>query len=111
MVVYRIVLFFRDSSERKVWSELDLHKKIVQISYYIFYSVTLFMTLSGFVIYFYETLSLSKELAHDIKEVHELVYNYILIFVPIHIAGVVIAENEEEKGLVSSMINGRKFYK
>jgi len=107
-MIYRIVLFFRDSSQKQSWSELDLHKKVVKISYYILYAILLFMTVSGFVIYFHDALGISSEKAHDIKEVHELLYNYILIFVPLHIAGVFIAENRDEKGIVSTMINGKE---
>jgi len=107
-LLYRIVLFFRDSSQKKLWSELDLHKKIVKVSYYIFYAVLFIMTVSGFVIYFHEVLGLSSEKAHDIKEVHEFLYNFILIFVPLHIIGVIIAENRDEKGIVSGMINGKE---
>ena len=107
-MIYRIVLFFRDSSQKQSWSELDLHKKVVKISYYILYTILLFMTVSGFVIYFHDALGISSEKAHDIKEVHELLYNYILIFVPLHIVGVFIAENRDEKGIVSTMINGKE---
>jgi len=106
MVLYRIILFFRDSSTKKYWSELNLHKKVVKISYYLFYAILLFMTISGFVIYFHEALGISSEKAHDIKEAHEFLYNFILVFVPLHIAGVFIAENRDEKGIVSTMISG-----
>jgi cytochrome b561 len=107
LVLYRVVLFFTDSSQKQNFASLTLHKKIVHLSYYLFYAVILFMSVSGLVIHFYELLSLSKDTAHDIKEVHELVYNFLLFFVPIHITGVIIAENGEEKGLISSMVNGK----
>ena len=64
------------------------------------------MGISGLTIHFYEVLGLTKEMAHDIKEIHELAYNAILIFVPLHIAGVIIAENRDEKGIISDMIHG-----
>jgi len=107
-IIYRIILFFRDSSQKQSWSDLDLHKKTVKFSYYLLYGVLLFMTVSGFVIYFHEVLGLSNEKAHDIKEVHEFLYNFILIFVPLHIMGVVIAENRDEEGIVSTIINGKE---
>jgi Ni,Fe-hydrogenase I cytochrome b subunit len=66
------------------------------------------MAVSGLMIHFYEALGLTKEGAHTIKEIHELVYNVILIFVPLHIIGVVVAENRDEKGIISEMINGGK---
>jgi len=106
-ILYRIYLYFKDNSMREKFSELSLHKKGVHSLYYLFYMIILFMALSGLTIHFYELLHLSKEFAHDIKELHELVFNFILFFVPVHIAGVVIADATNEKGLVSSMINGR----
>ena len=54
MIVYRILLFFIDTSTKKSWKELDTHKKIVKLSYYLLYGVLLFMTVSGFVIHFHE---------------------------------------------------------
>ena len=65
------------------------------------------MALSGFTIYFYEILNLSKSTAHDIKEIHELVYNFFIIFVPLHIGGVIVAEMTSEKGIISTMISGK----
>jgi cytochrome b561 len=108
LIIYRIFLYFKDSSKKETFNSLSLHKKAVQISYYIIYATLIFMSISGFVIYFYQDLGLLKETAHDIKEIHELVYNVILYFVPLHIAGVIIADNQDEKGLISSMINGDK---
>jgi cytochrome b len=64
------------------------------------------MTVSGLVIHFYQELGLVKDTAHDIKEIHELVYNALLIFVPLHILGVFVAENQDEKGILSAMVNG-----
>lgn len=107
LVLYRIFLYFRDSSVKESFSSLSLHKKGVKLLYYVFYATLLFMTVSGLVIHFHELLGITKEMAHDIAELHEAVYNFIMIFVPIHIAGVVIADNRDEKGLVSTMINGK----
>ncbi len=67
------------------------------------------MAVSGFLIYFYQGLHISKEFAHEIKEIHELTMYFIIFFIASHIAGVVTADNSEEKGIVSSMINGKDF--
>jgi len=107
LILYRIYLYFKDNSIREKFSELSLHKKGVHSLYYLFYATLLFMAISGLSIHFFELLHLSKEFAHDIKEIHEFVFNFILYFVPIHVAGVVIADATSEKGLVSSMINGK----
>jgi len=108
LILYRIYLFFTDTSEKESFSSLNLHKKAVNISYYVVYATLIFMALSGLVIYFYETLGMSKDFAKEIKEIHELVFNLVMIWVPLHIVGVVVAEMRDEKGLVSTMINGNK---
>jgi len=108
LVVWRIILFFTESGKQNYrhLKEENLHKKLVKLGYIGIYIVIAFMAVSGLVIHFYETLGLLKETAHDIKEVHELVFNAVLIFVPLHIIGVIIAENRDEKGIISDMING-----
>ena len=111
LVVWRIALFFTPSGKRSFQNlkeEKSLHKKAVKLSYIVIYAVIAFMTVSGLVIHFYDVLGLTKDTAHDIKEVHELLYNALLIFVPLHIAGVIVADATEEKGIVSDMINGGK---
>ncbi len=108
LILYRIFLYFKDTGKRESFSSLDLHKKGVHLLYYVFYTTLLFMALSGLSIHYYQELHFTKEFAHDIKEIHEFVYTFFLIFIPMHIAGVIIAENTQEKGLVSSMINGER---
>jgi cytochrome b561 len=108
LVIWRIALFFTDSGKRSFqnFKQDSLHKKIVKVGYIVIYAVIAFMAVSGLVIHFYEALGLTKDTAHDIKEMHELLYNALLIFVPLHIAGVFVADATEEKGIVSDMING-----
>ncbi|MCX6076853.1 MAG: cytochrome b/b6 domain-containing protein [Campylobacterales bacterium] len=108
LVLYRIYLFFNDKSEKEAFSSLTLHKKGVRTLYYVFYVTLIFMSVSGLVIHFYELLNLTKEMAHNIAEMHESVFNFIMVFVLIHIAGIIIAENRDEKGLVSTMIHGER---
>ena len=107
LVLYRIYLYFCDSSIKEDFASLNLHKKAVKISYFVIYATILFMAVSGFVIHFYKELSLAKDFAHDIKEIHELVFNILMIWVPLHIVGVFVADNTDEKGLISTMINGQ----
>lgn len=107
LVLYRIALFFIDKSPKTAFSELSLHKKGVKISYYAVYATILFMTISGFAIYLQRALGLSEDMVKFIKEAHEAFYYVILIFVPLHIAGVIVADVTEEHGLISSMINGK----
>jgi cytochrome b561 len=107
LVLYRIVLIFFDKSKREKFASLSLHKKGVKISYYVLYAALFFMTLSGFAVYLKEELVLAEATVKSLKELHELVYNYFLLFIPLHIAGVVIADIREEHGIISTMINGK----
>jgi Ni,Fe-hydrogenase I cytochrome b subunit len=64
------------------------------------------MAFSGLFLEFYKALGVSKDFAHSIKEIHEMIFYFIAFFVLAHISGVVIADVKEERGLISSMING-----
>ena len=108
LIAYRIYLFIADTSENESFNSLTLHKKAVKVSYYIVYATLGFMALTGFAIHFYQELNMSKEFAGSLKDIHELVFNAIMIFVPLHIAGVVVADARDENGLISTMINGKK---
>ena len=108
LVIWRIALFFTESGKQNYQNlkEENFHKKMVKLGYIAIYAVIAFMAVSGLVIHFYQELGLVKDTAHDIKEIHELLYNALLIFVPLHILGVLVAENRDEKGILSDMVNG-----
>ena len=108
LLIWRIILFFSDSGKRNYRNikEETSFKKMVKIGYIGLYGILVFMAISGLMIHFHETFGLTKDLAHEIKEIHELVFYAVLIFVPLHILGVFIAENKDEKGIVSDMVNG-----
>jgi len=108
LLVWRVALLFTKSGKVNYvhFKRETLHKKIVKLGYIAVYAILLFMAISGLVIHFYDLLGLTKDLAHDIKDIHELTFNAILIFVPLHIIGVFIAENRDEKGILSAMVNG-----
>jgi cytochrome b561 len=107
LVLFRIVLYFRDKSKKEDFTSLSLHKKGVKFLYYVFYGALLFMSISGLLMHFHQELGLTNDFSDILKEMHEFVYTVILIFVPLHIAGVVIADNRDEQGLISSMLNGK----
>jgi len=108
LLLWRAFLFFTQSGKQNYQNlkEENVYKKIVKLGYILIYGVLVFMAVSGLMIHFYEALGLTKDVAHDIKEIHELAFNAILIFAPLHIIGVFIAENQEEKGIISDMVNG-----
>jgi cytochrome b561 len=109
LLIWRVALFFTESGKQNYQNLKDesLHKKAVKLGYLGIYVVIAFMAFSGMLIYFYEALGLAKETAHDIKEVHEFIYNALLVFIPLHVIGVLVAENRDEKGIVSAMINAK----
>jgi len=108
LLVWRIILFFTQSGKHNYQNlgKETFHKKMVKLSYIGIYVILLFMSVSGLIIHFYETFGLTKEAAHDIKEIHEIVFNAVLIFTPLHIIGVLVAEHRDEKGIISDMVNG-----
>ena len=108
LLIYRVYLFFSYKGTKKSFNLLPTHKKVVRASYYLIYATLTFMAASGLIMHFYQDLGLLKETAHNIKEIHELVFNIVMIFVPLHIAGVVIADNRDQEGIISTMINGEK---
>jgi len=108
LVLFRIYLYFKDSSKKEIFSSLTLHKKAVHLSYYALYATLIFMTVTGLMIHFYQDLGMLEDTAHDIKEIHELVFNIVMYFAPLHIIGVIIAENRDDKGIISTIVNGEE---
>lgn len=64
------------------------------------------MTLSGGFLYYHEALGFSKDSIHWVKEAHELMMWGIVIFVSLHLAGVLKHEFETKEPIVSKMIHG-----
>ena len=110
LIIWRVLLFLSQSGRYSYqnFREKSIHKKMVTVGYIGIYGILLFMSISGLVMVFQHELGLIKSTVHDIKEVHEFVFLGVLIFVPLHIIGVVLADMSSEKGIVSDMINGGK---
>jgi Ni,Fe-hydrogenase I cytochrome b subunit len=83
-----------------------LHYTFVKTGYALFYLATALMVITGLMLNFKDNLGLQKDLVGSVKEIHELMMWVFVVFVAGHILGVVIAENREDKGLVSDMIHG-----
>ncbi len=92
--------------KRPAGSRPSKHFLAIKAGYAAFYIMVTFMIVTGFLMYFKTELSLSKDLAGNIKEIHELSMWFFAAFVVVHTLGVVVAENQDEPGLVSDMING-----
>lgn len=110
LVVARYMLFTTKSGRRNYinCSEKTLHKKGVSGVYIAIYGLATALAVSGLSIKFNGKLDLSEEMVDTIKEVHEFAFYAMLALVIAHVAGVIIAELRNEKGIVSDMINGGK---
>ncbi|SFV55014.1 Ni,Fe-hydrogenase I cytochrome b subunit [hydrothermal vent metagenome] len=104
LLLFRLFIIYREGGFG--YQKSSLHMNMVHLGYKAFYIILIFMTISGLAINSYELLGLSKDFTHSIKEMHEIVAWSVVIFVPLHIIGVVIADNQDQKGIVSKMISG-----
>lgn len=82
------------------------YKNLVEFSYLLFYVATLFMVISGLLLIFKNELSLEKPVSQLLKETHELMMWFFVAFTGIHLLGVIVAENRQDPGLISEMVNG-----
>ena len=66
------------------------------------------MVTTGMLIAFGGDLGIAGPTRHSIKEVHGFVQYLIYAFVFFHLCGVIMADLDKAKGIVSGMINGGK---
>jgi Ni/Fe-hydrogenase 1 B-type cytochrome subunit len=78
----------------------------VKLTYSMFYVLLLCMALTGLGMAFGRDLGIPRNVHGAIKEIHSIIQYGIYAFVLVHIAGVILADNKESKGIVSGMING-----
>jgi cytochrome b len=50
--------------------------------------------------------AVSFEHFHDIKEIHETCFNFLLLFIFIHLVGIIRAERGKHKNIISGMVHG-----
>jgi Ni/Fe-hydrogenase 1 B-type cytochrome subunit len=102
LFIWRMVLLFTRNEQ------IRGHNSVVKWSYVLFYFLQLFMIISGLILVFGDSFHIAKSVVHTIHEVHEFVMWFFLAFVITHVAGVFIAENTGDPGIVSAMINGKQ---
>jgi len=105
LFMFRIFIFLREGI-----SYVDthsLHKKLITISYTVFYTLSFFMIISGLVLYQSEDLGISSFMVHSIKALHESIAWFFVFFVPVHIVGVLIDEFRHKNQRISQMITGK----
>lgn len=103
LVAWRLVMLLREGFG---YAPENMHMAWVYRGYRLLYAVMAFMALSGLLVHFYSEIGLSKESAHTVKEMHEYVAWAIVAFVVLHIAGVFVADNRDQKGITSKMVSG-----
>jgi Ni/Fe-hydrogenase 1 B-type cytochrome subunit len=105
LLLFRLVVF--------VWHNFTLkldkaqYHLLALVGYIAFYLATMFMIVTGFMLYFKSELPLNKEVLQAVKESHELVMWFFVVFAFLHIIVVVLAECRNDPGLVSRMVGGR----
>jgi Ni/Fe-hydrogenase 1 B-type cytochrome subunit len=82
------------------------HELLVKSLYLLFYLLLTTMAVTGLLLAFEDYTGISNGINHSIKEIHGFCMYLILAFIAVHLAGVILAERKEGKGLVSEMING-----
>jgi cytochrome b561 len=78
-----------------------LKQKIQGWSYIIFYSLLVISLITGFFI-----VNGPKEYKDLLETVHVQSIYYVVLFIIMHISGLVLSEFSNEKGIVSKMIHG-----
>lgn len=86
--------------------EAAKHELVVKGLYIIFYLLLFIMVFTGLLLAFEDYTGISKNINHCIKGFHGFCMYLILGFIVLHLAGVLLAERKDGKGIVSDMING-----
>jgi cytochrome b561 len=82
---------------------LSVKEKLQKWIYLIFYLCVTTSLITGLIIKFG-----AKEFKKPMEEIHVLSIYYLIGFITIHLAGVLIAEFTDQKGIVSRIISGSK---
>ncbi|MEA1916647.1 MAG: cytochrome b/b6 domain-containing protein [Campylobacterota bacterium] len=101
LLVYRILLIF--DKKTVVEKPEDLHMKAVKCGYKILYAILTLFAITGIMMVFRTDLGISKEIAHQAKELHELLY-YGMWFIPLHVIGVIVEHKKSKSQLIDKMI-------
>ena len=112
LIIIRIVLFFTKSGKsiiKEAFSFMTKNKKDnywIKLLYLAVYLSIFIISVTGVLMYFYKDLGWSHDAKETLESIHVAVMNIIIYFIPMHIIGIVLAENEDQPGVTSDMING-----
>ena len=103
LVVWRLVMLYKEGFG---YAPQNAHMAWVYRGYKLFYVIFAFMAVSGILLHLSGDIGLGKAVTGFVKEWHELVAWSIVAFVVLHIGGVFIADNRDQKGITSKMVSG-----
>lgn len=104
--VKRGIRAIKNKEERKT----GRHYLIVKSIYFLFYGLMAAMVISGLWLAWHRNdQAITEEQFHSVKEIHEASFNFLLLFLLIHLVGVIRAERGKHRNIVSAMINGGKY--
>jgi cytochrome b561 len=108
LIVFRIFAFVIKSEKcplQKLKDAPNIEVKGVKVLHIIFYFITLFVAISGVVMFFKEDLGIAKESLSLVKTLHKYTLWFFIAFTVLHIIGAVKAEVTTDKGLISEMFH------
>ncbi|MCK5814627.1 MAG: cytochrome b/b6 domain-containing protein [Flavobacteriaceae bacterium] len=77
--------------------------KFQKWTYILFYLCTIISLATGLII-----VLGPKEFKKPMEEIHVLSIYYLIVFIAIHLAGILIAEFTDQKGIISKIVSGAK---
>jgi len=111
LVLFRVVLVFKDNSQKEGFFQKSFHKKMVGLLHFGLFLALIGMSVSGIALTFHELFAIPETLLDQIEDMHKLGLYGVGGVVAFHIAGVIVAEHGADKGIVSKMIHGEKLVK
>jgi Ni/Fe-hydrogenase 1 B-type cytochrome subunit len=107
-LISKLKMLYKEYSNSKINKSLAGNSLPVKALYLVFYLLLLVMCSTGICLVWYESLGITEQVRHSIKEIHGFCMYPILAFILVHLAGVFLAERKGSPGIVSDMINGGK---
>lgn len=107
LMIFRLIVFFLKIKSGSAHRYAPAEKKIMKLSYAGFYICASFMSVTGLLMVFKAQWGISKNVISVAKDSHEIVMWAVLLFVILHLSGVLFSEfREKTRGLISRMISG-----
>jgi len=118
LIIFRIVLECFQPRDQKLWGKIRIawfqkrkepgmarHYLFVRIIYLFFYILIALMSGTGIWMAFHKQPRYI-EAFHSVKEIHENCFLVLLLFIAIHLAGVIRFERKHRSNLISAMVHG-----